>query len=74
MKSMKEMIEKKIAEIVEYIVSKPVAEVTLDDYTVLQNELKEIRISESKADNGKRMAELLALVANPDAPVYGNVN
>ena len=62
---MKAKIEKKIGEIVDHIVSKPVAEVTLDDYTILTNELKEIRLRESQADQGKRMAELMAMVAAP---------
>ena len=66
---MKEKIETKITEIVDYIITKPAEEVTLDDYTILQNELKEIRISESKADNGKRMAELISMVAADSASV-----
>ena len=61
---MKEKIETKITEIVDYIITKPAKEVTLDDYTILQNELKEIRAAESKADNGKRMAELMAMVTS----------
>ena len=71
---MKETIEAKIKEIVDHIIDKPIVEVTLDDYTILKNELMEIRNMESKADNGKRMAELMALVANNPAPVYGNMN
>ena len=71
---MKETIEAKIKEIVDHIIDKPIVEVTLDDYTILKNELMEIRNMESKADNGKRMAELVALVANNSSPVYGNVN
>ena len=71
---MKEKIEAKISEVVDWIVSKPANEVTLDDYTIIKNELMEIRNMESKADNGKRMAELMALVTNNSVPVYGNVN
>ena len=70
---MKEKIESKIKEIVDYIVSKPVGEVTLDDYTVLQNELKDIRLRESQIGQGKRMAELMAMVANPTDSVYGTI-
>lgn len=58
----KERIQEKIAELVEYIIRKPVSEVTLDEYTVLTNELKCIELRESQADNGKRMAELMAMV------------
>ena len=61
---MKEKIETKIAEIVDFIVSKPVEGVTLDDYTILNNELKDIRFRESQAGQNKRMAELLALAAD----------
>ena len=57
---MKEKIEAKIADIVDYIAGKPVAEVTLDDYTVLKTELAEIRSVESREDSGKRMAQLMA--------------
>ena len=68
---MKEKITEKISEIVEYISSKPAKEVTLDDYTILQNELKEIRYLESNVEHGKRMADLFAMVSAPSAPVYG---
>ena len=53
---MKEQIESKIQEIVEYIIRKPVEEVTLDEYTVLVNERQEIQNKENQADNSKRMA------------------
>ena len=68
---MKEKIENKIIEIVEHIISKSVEEVTLDEYTILQNELKEITYRESQADHAKRMAELMSMVTSPSAPVYG---
>ena len=57
---MKEKIESKIQEIVEFIISKPATEVTLDDYTILTNEIREIRNKESQENTGKRMAELMA--------------
>ena len=62
---MKEKIEAKIEEIVDYISAKPVEEVTLDDYTVLTNELKDIRLREAQAGQSKRMAELMAMAAVP---------
>ena len=68
---MKEKIKNKIEEIVDHIVSKPASEVTLDDYTILTNELKEICYQESSAEHGKRMAELMSMVTAPAAPVYG---
>lgn len=60
---MKEKIQNKIEDIVNYIVSKPIEEVTLDDYTILTNELKNIRNQEAQSDNSKRMAELLSTMA-----------
>ena len=60
---MKEKIQNKIEDVVNYIVSKPVEEVTLDDYTILANELKNIRNQEAQSDNSKRMAELLSTMA-----------
>ena len=66
---MKEKIESKIEEIVDFIVSKPIGETTLDDYTILTNELKDIRFRESQAGQNKRMAELMSMVAAPACPV-----
>ena len=57
---MKEKIEEKINEIVGYIIRKPEGEITMDDYTVLANELREIRTRESQDESRKRMAELMA--------------
>lgn len=68
---MKERIEKKIADIVEHIISKSIEEVTLDDYTVLTYELKDIRSQESSADSARRMAELLSVGFN--SPVASGV-
>ena len=63
---MKERIQAKIEEIVDYIINKPVEEVTLDEYTVLTNELKGIEYKQTQSDNSKRMAELMsAMVATP---------
>ncbi len=65
---MKESIEAKIEEIVSYIINKPVKEVTLDDYTILTNELREIQNKESQAVNGQRMAELMGLISSGSCP------
>ena len=64
---MKEKIQNKIEDIVDYIVSKPIEEVTLDDYTVLTNELKNIQNQEAQSDNSKRIAELLSAMAGAPA-------
>ena len=71
---MKEKIEGKIHDLIDYITNKPIEEVTLDDYTVLTNELAGIRNAEAKADQGKRMAELMAMAGTGFAPAYGSVN
>ena len=57
---MRERIEEKIERIVDFIINKPLTKITLEDYTILSSELRDIRFRESQADNGKRMAELLA--------------
>lgn len=64
---MKEKIENKITELIDYITNKPVAEVTLDDYTILDNELKGIRAREYQTGQGKRIAEFMALASDPTA-------
>ena len=61
---MKEAIETKIEDLVNHIISKPIEEVTLDDYTILTNELREIHNQESQAANGQRMAELMGLITS----------
>lgn len=57
---MKQQIEDKISEIIGFIINKPANKITLDDYTILSTELRDIRFRESQADNSKRMAELIA--------------
>jgi len=57
---MKEKIENKITEIIELILRKPAVRVTLDDYTILAAELRDIRFREEQEANGKRIAELMA--------------
>ena len=63
---MREKLEGKINEIVEYIISKPAEAISLDEYTVLKNELIDIRTREGQTENSKRMAELMAAAfSNP---------
>ena len=66
---MKEKIQEKINEIIEYIISKPAGEITLDEYTVLTNDLHEIKAMEGQAESGKRMAELVAAAFSNTADV-----
>ena len=70
---MKEAIETKIEELVHYIINKQVEDVTLDDYTILTNELREIQNKESQAANGQRMAELMGLITSNSCPAPINV-
>jgi len=69
---MKEQIEEKIERIVDFIINKPLTKITLDDYTILSSELRDIRFRENQADSGKRMAELMA-AAFPAIGGSGNV-
>lgn len=57
---MKQEIENKINEVIKTIIKKPASKITLDDYTILSSELRDIRFREQQTDNNKRMAELIA--------------
>ena len=57
---MKEKIERKIDAIVDFIINKPEEKITQEDYNILSSELRDIRFREQQAQNGKRMAELMA--------------
>ena len=57
---MKEKLENKIEAIVDFIINKSENEITLDDYTILSSELRDIRFREQQVDNAKRMSELVA--------------
>lgn len=65
---MKDSIEAKIEDLVNYIISKQITEVTLDDYTILTNELREIHNKESQEVNGQRIAELMGLITSNSCP------
>lgn len=57
---MKEKIEAKIESIIDYIISKPEEEITLDDYTILAAEVRDIRFREADRASKERMEQLLA--------------
>lgn len=63
---MKEKLESKIEEILNYIMSKPVETITNEDFAVLAGELRDIRFREGEAERNKKYAETLAgLVSTP---------
>lgn len=57
---MEEKITAKIEEIIDYIISKPVRTVTLNDYTILHEEVKDIRFRKEAEANGDRLKQLMA--------------
>ena len=52
-------IDTKLKEIVDHIIDKPVAKITLDDYTIL----RDVRCMESEADTRERMERMLSVAA-----------
>lgn len=67
---MKNRIEAKIELLVDYIISKPLDEITIDDYSILLSELHEIHYRERVISKEKQMTELISKIANsPYAPM-----
>ena len=50
-------VDEKIKELVDHITSKPVDEITIDDYTIL----RDVRGMESEADTKQRMERLMSV-------------
>ena len=57
---MEDKIQVKIEEIVDYIISKPAADITLNDFTILHEELKDIRFRRSQDESTERMRNIRA--------------
>ena len=57
---MEEKIQGKIDAIIDRIVNKPTEEITLDDYTILSSELKDIRFRKAQAENKEQLIKLMA--------------
>lgn len=57
---MEEKIIAKIKDVVDFIISKPAGEVTLNDYTVLHEELKDIRFRREQEASSERLRQLMA--------------
>lgn len=67
---MKNRIEAKIELLIDYIISKPLDEITIDDYSILLSELQEIHYRERVISKEKQMTELISKIANsPYAPM-----
>ena len=56
---MEEKLEKKIDEVLDYIVSKPVEQITHEDFAIMATELKERRFRNEAAKQRDKSAELL---------------
>ena len=67
---MKEKIEKKIGQIVDYIISKPESEITRDDYEIIASEVRDIRFREAEEERQERMERMLAM-AGPAFAGFG---
>lgn len=63
---MEEKIEGKIERIVDYIIGKPLSRITLDDYTILHEEIRDIRLRKSQAESGERLKQLANALTNAD--------
>ena len=66
---MEEKIESKMTEVVEYILTKPKETITADEYMILASELKDARFRREQAEQGDRMAKLMAAVFPVSADV-----
>ena len=63
---MEEKIAGKIERIVDYIIEKPLSKITLDDYTILHEEIRDIRLRKSQEETGERFKQLANVLANAD--------
>ena len=69
---MEDKIQVKIEEIVDYIISKPVEDITLNDYTILHEAIKDIRFRKSQEESTERMRQILATL--PYSSSFGGTN
>lgn len=69
---MKEKLEKKIEEVLEYIISKPVESITNEDFAILSGELKDIRFKEGEEERNKKYAETLAGLVSTSSYGFGS--
>ena len=67
---MKEKIERKIEQIVDYIISKPESEITADDYMIIASEVRDIRFREAEEERQAKLEHMLAM-ASPAFAGFG---
>lgn len=69
---MKEKLESKIEEVLNYIMSKPVESITNEDFAILSGELRDVRFREGEAERNKKYVETLAGLACSSPYGFGN--
>ena len=57
---MKEKIEKKITDIIDFIISKDVDKITYNEYRILDNKLSSMKFEEESKERNKHFAEMMA--------------
>lgn len=57
---MREKIEKKITDIIDFIISKDVDKITYNEYRILDNKLSSIKFEEESKERNKHFAEMMA--------------
>lgn len=56
---MKEQLEQKITEVIEYILSKDAKDITYSEYKILDSKLSSIKYEEERAKNNQEISELM---------------
>ena len=57
---MEEQIKTKMNDVLNYILNKPIVDVTFEEYKILKNRLDEIKYEHEKEERDKKMVELVA--------------
>ena len=57
---MREKIEKKITDIIDFIISKDVDKITYNEYRILDNKLSNMKFEEESKERNKHFAEMMA--------------
>ena len=57
---MREKIEKKITDIIDFIISKDVDKITYNEYRILDNKLSSMKFEEENKERNKHFAEMMA--------------